>query len=155
MECPPGWSGRNSTLEIIGTPRLIGFSSFGDTSAGVLTVAHLTRDIPFDVRRVFWTYGTPTDRTRGGHAHYVTEAVLVAVSGGITVSTELPGGDQGEFVLDSPAYGLYLPPLCWRTMRYSASAVQVTFESHDYVEEDYIHRLDDLRGMVDEASRKR
>lgn len=136
-------------------PLLIGFSSFGDTAAGILTVAHLVRDIPFEVRRVFWTYGTPADHARGGHAHYSTEAVLVAVSGEITVATELPDGERKVFVLDSPGRGLYIPPLCWRTMSYTANAVQVAFESNDFSEEDYIHRLDDLRGMLGKAGRKR
>lgn len=142
-------------MEAKSRPQLIGFSSFGGPSVGHLTVAHLVRDIPFEVRRVFWTYGTPVDRARGGHAHYSTEAVLVAVSGSITVSTELPDGEQGVFVLDSPARGLYLPPLCWRTMRYTATAVQVAFESKDYSEEDYIHHLDDLRDMLGEVGSKR
>ena len=68
-------------------PRLIEFSQFGDASTGILTLAVLQRDIPFAVKRVFWTCGTPPDMTRGRHAHYRTETVLVAVSGRIIVST--------------------------------------------------------------------
>ena len=103
--------------------------------------------MPFEVKRVFWTYGTPPDVTRGGHAHYRTETVLVAVSGRIVVSTALVGGAPVEFVLDTPSRGLYLPPRCWRTMKYTASAVQIAFESTDYSAEDYIRSLDDFRGM--------
>jgi hypothetical protein len=136
-------------------PRLIEFSSYGDTTTGILTVATLQRDIPFEVKRVFWTYGTPADVIRGCHAHYRTETVLVAVSGRIVVSTELPGGECDEYVLDSPERGLYLPPRCWRTMRYTASAVQVAIESTDYSEEDYILSLDDFRAMKDAAARER
>jgi len=136
-------------------PRVIEFPSIGDASTGILTVAALYRDIPFAVRRVFWTYGTPPDVTRGRHAHYRTETVLVAVSGKIIVSTEFPGGELEKFTLDSPARGLYLPPLCWRTMRYTASAVQVTFESEDYSDEDYIRSLDDFRAMRSPSARER
>jgi hypothetical protein len=129
-------------------PRIIEFSSFGDPSTGILTVAALERDIPYAVRRVFWTYGTPSDVIRGHHAHHRTETVLVAISGTIVVSTELPDGECEEFTLDSPKLGLYLPPLCWRTMRYMDSAVQVAIESTDYSEDDYIRRLDDFRTMT-------
>ncbi len=128
-------------------PGVIEFVPIGDASIGFLTVAALQRDIPYEVRRVFWTYGTPPDVTRGGHAHYRTNTVLVAVSGKIVVSTELVGGASEEFVLDTPCRGLYLPPLCWRTMKYTASAVQIAFESTDYSAEDYIRSLDDFRGM--------
>ena len=136
-------------------PHLIEFHQFGDPSTGVLTLAALQRDIPFAVRRVFWTCGTPPEVIRGRHAHYRTESVLVAVSGTVIVSTELPGGELEEFTLDSPDRGLYLPPLCWRTMRYMASAVQVTFESEDYSDEDYIRSLDHFRTMRDPSVRER
>ena len=136
-------------------PHLIDFPQFGDFSTGVLTLAALQRDIPFAVRRVFWTCRTPTDVTRGRHAHYQTETVLVAATGKIVVTTELPDGEFEEFALDSPGRGLYLPPLCWRTMRYTDSAVQVAFESHDYSEEDYIRSLDDFRAIEDLSARER
>jgi hypothetical protein len=126
---------------------MIEFSSFGDPSTGILTVAALERDIPYAVRRVFWTYGTPPDVIRGRHAHHRTETVLVAINGRIVVSTELPNGECEEFTLDSPKRGLYLPPLCWRTMRYTGLAVQVAIESTDYSEDDYIRSLDDFRAM--------
>jgi hypothetical protein len=136
-------------------PHLIEFPQFGDLSTGCLTLAVLQRDIPFAVKRVFWTCGTPPDVTRGLHAHYRTETVLVAVSGRIVVSTELPDGKLEEFTLDSPDRGLYLPPLCWRTMRYTTSAVQVTFESEDYCDEDYIRGLDEFRAMRGPSVRER
>jgi hypothetical protein len=126
---------------------MIEFAPFGDASTGILTVAKLEQDMPFDVERVFWTYGTPPDVTRGQHAHYRTETVLVAVCGRIIVSTELLGGACEDFILDAPNRGLYLPPLCWRTMRYTASAVQVAFESREFSAEDYIRSLEDFRGM--------
>jgi hypothetical protein len=135
--------------------RVMKFPHFGDAFTGILTLAELQRDFPFEVRRVFWTYGTPPGVTRGGHAHYTTETVIVAVSGRIVVSTELPDGKLEEFTLDSPDRGLYLPPLCWRTMRYTTSAVQVTFESEDYCDEDYIRGLDEFRAMRGPSVRER
>jgi hypothetical protein len=134
---------------------MIEFSSFGDPSTGILTVAALERDVPYAVRRVFWTYGTPSDVIRGCHAHRCTETVLVAVSGAIVVSTELPNGECEEFTLDNPKRGLYLPPLCWRTMRYTDSAVQVAIESTDYSEDDYIRSLDEFRALKAPSPRER
>jgi len=136
-------------------PHLIEFPQFGDLSTGFLTLAVLQTDIPFAVRRVYWTCGTPPGVTRGRHAHYRTETVLVALSGRIIVSTEVPGGDLEEFTLDSPDTGLFLPPLCWRTMRYTESAVQLAFASNEYTDEDYICSLDDFRVMGDLSGTER
>lgn len=136
-------------------PRLIEFTRIGDGSTGILTLAELQRDIPFEVMRVFWTYATPPDVTRGRHAHHRTETVLVAVSGKIIVSTELSDGERNQFTLDSPDRGLYLPPPCWRSMRYTASAVQVAFESNEYSHEDYIRSLDDFRAIGDLSAREK
>lgn len=134
-------------MAAVDEPRLFELSSFGESSTGRLTLATLEKDIPFEVRRVFWTYGTPPGVIRGHHAHYRTETVLAAVSGTIVVTTELPGDRRREFVLDGPQHALYLPPRCWRTMSYSAGAVQIAFESLDHIEEDYIRSLEDFRRL--------
>lgn len=136
-------------------PRLIDLRTFGEASSGLLTLAALANDIPFEVERVFWTYDTPPGVTRGNHAHRRTKTVLVAVTGIIVVSTELPSGECRDFTLDEPTRALYLPPLCWRTMTYTSSAVQIAFESHDYSEKDYITSLEDLRRIGIENGRRR
>ena len=69
-------------------PFLINFNSIGDQMEGYLTVAEQHKDIPFEIKRVFWSYYTPQMITRGRHAHYELELVLVAVSGKIIVSNE-------------------------------------------------------------------
>ena len=126
-------------------PRLIELPSFGGLSTGRLTLATLEQDIGFEVKRVFWTTDTPAGVTRGNHAHLRTMTVLAAVAGRIEVTTELPTGERQGFVLDRPDRALYLPPQCWRTMRYSDGAVQIALESHDYSEDDYILSLEDFR----------
>ena len=128
-------------------PRLIEFASFGDASTGVLTLAELTNDIPFPVRRVFWTCGTPPDVTRGHHAHRRTQTLLLAVSGRIEVATEMMSGRLEDFLLDRPEVGLFLPRMCWRTMKYTGGAVQLAFESEEYLPNDYIRSLEEFRSL--------
>jgi len=119
-------------------PKILPFQVRGSGAEGYLTVAAVQQDIPFVIRRVFWTYFTPQDISRGRHAHYKTEMVLVAVHGQIRLSAELLHGGSFDFVLDKPTEGLYLPPLCWHTMTYSRDAVQVVLASTDYDAADYI-----------------
>lgn len=119
-------------------PCIIQFPAIGDAALGYLSVAEQLTAVPFAIERVYWTYYTPQNVTRGGHANIEKELVLVAVAGTITVTTELRNGAKECFVLDRPDAGLYIPKLCWHTMRYSHNAVQMVLASNLYSEADYI-----------------
>jgi hypothetical protein len=119
-------------------PFLIQFPSIGDSTLGYLSVAEQLSAIPFEIARVYWTYYTPQNVSRGGHANMEKELVLVAVAGTINVSTELSDGYKHSFVLNSPDIGLYIPKKCWHTMQYSHSAVQMVIASNLYSEADYV-----------------
>src|SRR5438128_516386 len=105
-------------------PYLINFSKIGSSAEGFISVSEGLNHVPFEIKRVFWTYYTPDSIIRGRHAHRKTEMVLVAVSGKIIVETEMPGGDKETFILDNPNMGVYMPNHCWHTMKYSHSSVQ-------------------------------
>lgn len=130
---------------VLEKPRLLHFPSNGAPSEGYLTVATGNTGIPFAIRRAFWTYFTPNNVTRGRHAHYETEMVIIAVHGRIRLSTELLSGELSEFVLEQPEQGLYLPPLCWHVMAYSHDAVQLVLASTEYNPADYIRSYPEFR----------
>lgn len=119
-------------------PYFIEFPKIGNSAVGYISVAENTKNIPFKIKRVFWTYFTPEELTRGHHAHYKTEQILIAVAGRILVHTELPDETKKIYTLDKPHIGLYLPPYCWHYMEYSHTAVQLVLASEFYYEEDYI-----------------
>jgi len=119
-------------------PYLIEFSKIGNSSVGYISVAEAQKSVPFEIKRVFWTYFTPEELTRGHHAHYYTEQILIAVSGRIIVHTELPDGRKSAYTLEKPNIGIYLPPHCWHYMEYSHTAVQLVLASSLYDESDYI-----------------
>ena len=124
--------------------RLIEFPKIGRSEIGYLSIAEQANGLPFQLNRVFWTYYTPESIVRGRHAHYKNEMVLVAASGRILVNTEDKNGHIGSFVLDSPQQGVYIPPMCWHTMQYSHSSVQLVLCSMQYDEADYIRSYDDF-----------
>jgi mannose-6-phosphate isomerase-like protein (cupin superfamily) len=119
-------------------PYMITFARLGEPSIGYISVTENVAQVPFAVKRVFWTYHTPESIVRGRHAHYQTEQVLVAVAGRIIVNTEDRAGNVNTFILEKPDVGLYVPPTVWHTMQYSHSAVQLVFASTSYEESDYI-----------------
>ena len=126
-------------------PFIIQFSSIGNPTLGYLSVAEQQGDVPFEIARVYWTYFTPQNVNRGGHANIEKELVLVAVAGSITVTTEMRDGTTGYFVLDHPAKGLYIPRLCWHRMQYSHNAVQMVMASNRYTENDYIRDFNEYK----------
>jgi hypothetical protein len=118
-------------------PHLIEFSKIGGPQLGYISVAE-KEGLPFDVKRVYWTYFTPEDVKRGGHAHYDLQQILVAVAGTIIVTTETLSGVKQEFILNRPNMGLFIPKMCWREMQYSHNSVQMCIASMEYAEADYI-----------------
>ncbi|MDB5255819.1 MAG: dTDP-6-deoxy-3,4-keto-hexulose isomerase [Chitinophagaceae bacterium] len=129
-------------------PYLIELKAIGDSSEGYLTVAEGGIDIPFDVKRVFWSYYTPQMITRGRHAHYLLEQVLVAVSGKIIVTNEDAKGRTTVHVLEDPNVGLYIPPMHWHVIQFSHSAVMMSLASTKYNPEDYISDYEVFRRMA-------
>lgn len=123
-------------------PKILEFKSHGSSGEGFITVAECEKDIPYAVERVYWTYYTPNNIERGGHAHRDLYQVLVAVSGVITIITESRDGETETFVLDRPDQGLLLPPPYWHTMKFSHAAVLLSLCSMHYAVEDYIRDYD-------------
>jgi len=119
-------------------PYLIEFDGKGNVEEGHISIAQFEKEIPFAIKRVFWTYATPETVKRGKHAHYKTQQVLIAVAGTITVTTELPDGSRDHFVLDTPGKGVFIPPYAWHEMYYTQDAVQLAIASTKFDAADYI-----------------
>jgi dTDP-4-dehydrorhamnose 3,5-epimerase-like enzyme len=128
-------------------PRLIHFKKIGNPSEGYISIFQNGSDMPFEIKRSFWTYYTPEEVIRGRHAHYDTEMILIAAAGKIIVNTEFPGQPSETVVLEKPDYGLYIPKLCWHTMQYSHNAVQLVLASSEYDEKDYIRNYEDFKNI--------
>ena len=129
---------------IITAPKIIQFPKIGNSSLGYISLAE-NETLPFEVKRIYWTYFTPEDVERGGHAHHDLEQILVALTGKITVNTEMPEGSKNTFVLESPNQGVYLPKYSWHIMQYSHNAVQMCIASMVYEESDYIRDYNEFK----------
>jgi hypothetical protein len=127
------------------TPQIINFKKIGKPSEGYISIFQNGVEMPFDIKRCFWTYYTPQAIIRGRHAHYETEMILIAAAGKIIVQTEMPGAIKNEFILENPELGIFIPKLCWHTMQYSHNAVQLVLVSSEYSEKDYIRSYEDFK----------
>ena len=124
--------------------RIIEFNKMGESAIGYISVAE-NKLLPFEPKRLFWTYFTPESVIRGRHAHYKTEQIIIAVTGRIIVTTESADGEIKTFKLDEPNKGVYVPPDVWHTMQYSHTAVQLVLASTEYEESDYIREYDKFK----------
>lgn len=119
-------------------PVLFPLPRVGNAEEGFITIATVDGNIPFSPARVFWTNGTPPHVQRGGHAHRTTSQVLVCVHGSIQVETENRDGKLGRFLLNDPAMALFLPSMCWRTLRFQPGSVLLAMASTPFEHADYI-----------------
>ena len=106
-----------------------------DDLRGLLTVAE---PLPFEVKRVFLTYGFTSRDVRGEHAHRTLHQFLVCAHGECHVIVD-DGRTKEEIVLDSPAIGVHIPPMVWAVQyRHSADSVLLVLASSVYDPADYI-----------------
>lgn len=125
----------------ISTPKIINFNKIGNSSLGYISVAEIEDNIPFEIKRVYWTYFTPNHVKRGAHAHKKLHQVIVAVSGSIELFLKDNIGNEFNFILDNPSKGLYIPNGYWRDIQFSRHAVLLCLASAVYKEEDYIRNF--------------
>jgi len=128
-------------------PFALNFSKIGTDQLGYLSVAE-KETLPFCPQRIYWTYLTPENIVRGGHAHKELEQILVAVSGKIELTIQTIDGDLYTFILDNPSIGVFIPKKSWRTMKYNSNAVQMCFASLEYDEKDYIRNYDEFSKLI-------
>mgnify|MGYP006422243231 FL=1 len=105
---------------------------------GQLVVIEGKDGVPFDIKRVFYIYGTQKDVPRGNHSHYKTKQYLIAVNGSCKVTLD-NGKTKQTFSLDEPNKGLFQDALIWGTMHdFSDDCVLLVFANDCYKSEDYI-----------------
>ncbi len=134
-------------MDNIGKPHIVELSKIGSSALGYITVAEENLNIPFEIKRVYWTYFTPQDIQRGGHAHKELKQMIFAVSGTIEFRTEDINGNKETFILDSPERGLFIPNKIWRDIKFSHNAVLLCLASEFYLENDYIRDYDEFKKL--------
>lgn len=105
---------------------------------GNLTVVEGGKELPFDIRRIYYIYDVPGGAERGGHSHKDCASFLVAASGSFNVEIT-DGVDKQVFTLNRSNMGLYIAPGIWRTLNnFSSGSVALSIASHDYDPDDYV-----------------
>ena len=102
-------------MQNISKVQLLEFPQKGD-ERGHLVIVEGKRDIPFEIKRVFYIYGSDKNVVRGQHANRKTEFVLINVSGTSKVKVKDGRGNEAIYCLNRPHTGIYLPVMVWKDM---------------------------------------
>ncbi|MEY8701928.1 FdtA/QdtA family cupin domain-containing protein [Francisella philomiragia] len=120
---------------------IIGFCVKGDRRGSLVSLEQ-NKNIPFDIRRVYYIFNTKTNARRGFHAHRNLKQVLVCVSGSCKVLID-DGVSKENVLLNSPDKGLLISGVVWREMfDFSKDCVLLVLASELYDESDYIRDYD-------------
>lgn len=136
---------KNSVYDcsIIELPRL-------QNRAGNITPVTNSREIPFDIKRVFYIYDIPGGEDRGAHSHRECHQFLIAASGSFEIEMN-DGITKRTVMLNRPYFGLHIPPGIWAAEKsFSSGAICLVFASHYYDAADYIREYDDFLNLRNE-----
>ncbi|PSV98595.1 sugar 3,4-ketoisomerase [Photobacterium iliopiscarium] len=123
--------------------KLIEFNKLGDDRGSLISLEG-NLNIPFEIRRVYYIFGTKENISRGFHAHKDLQQVAICVKGSCRFILD-NGILRQSVILDKPNVGLYIDSMKWREMHnFSDDCVLMVLASHQYDESDYIRNYDDF-----------
>lgn len=128
--------------------QMLEFMQKGDVR-GHLVIVESNKDIPFNINRIFYIYGSDPSVIRGQHANRKTEFVLINVSGQSKVRVKDGKGNEAVFSLNRPHTGIYLPNMIWKDMYdFSEDSVLLCLPSEHYDPEEYIRNYSEFVELV-------
>lgn len=117
--------------------KILNFSVLGDIR-GSLVSLESNKNVPFEIKRVYYIYNTNPQQERGKHSHKELEQIIVCLNG--SCSFVLDDGKKREIlVLNRPDIGLYIGKNMWREMKnFSKGCILMILASQHFIENEYI-----------------
>ena len=126
----------------------VNFTKHGD-NRGQLIAIEECRDIPFNIKRVYYMYNTTRGVTRGKHSHKHLQQILVCLSGSCKILLD-NGVEKSVVELNKPDEGLYISNNIWREMfDFTPNCILMAFASEYYNEDDYIRNYDEFLKYIE------
>ena len=128
--------------------QMLEFAQRGDDRGNMVIVEGM-KDLPFEIRRIFYIYGSDRNVVRGCHANRKSEFVLINVSGKSKVKVKDGRGNEAVFCLNRPHTGIYLPRMTWKEMYdFSDDSILLCLSSEHYDAAEYIRSYDEFLKIV-------
>ena len=130
-------------MYIMNEVRMLEFPIKGD-ERGRMVIVEGEADIPFDIKRIFYIFGSDKDVVRGQHANKKSEFVLINVAGSSKVKVKDGKGNEAVYCLNRPHTGIYLPTMIWKDMYdFSEDSLLLCLTNEHYDPDEYIRNYDD------------
>ena len=124
-------------MRLIDKCKLIEFNIINDEKGNLVAIESF-KDVPFEIKRIFYIFGTSPEVIRGQHANKESEFVLICLKGSCKVRI-YNDKEENIVTLDQPNIGLYLPKLVWKDMYdFSHDAILLSLSSKPYDKNEYI-----------------
>ena len=128
--------------------RVINFKKTGNIDVGFLIALEGNREVPFDIKRIYYIYNVPKEIKRGFHAHKSLEQVLICLSASVKIKVD-DGNEKRIFELNNQSKGLYIGPGIWREMYdFNQNSVLLVLASDYYDESDYVRDYITFREFI-------
>ncbi|GAA6323877.1 FdtA/QdtA family cupin domain-containing protein [Fusobacterium ulcerans] len=126
--------------------KIIDFKELGDLR-GKLVVVEGMKDIPFEIKRIFYIYGIRPDVIRGQHANKISRFILINLSGECKVKVN-DGKNEEVFILNKPNQGIYLDRMVWKDMYdFSDDSILLALSDSEYVSDEYIKDIEEMKTL--------
>lgn len=126
---------------------LLKFNELGD-SRGKLVVAEGLKDVPFDIKRIFYIYDTKDEVIRGQHANRNSKFVLINLQGSVSIVVD-DGYNKDVVVLDKPHEGIFLESMVWKEMKdFSRDSILLVLSSEGFDSGEYIRDYEEFLNEV-------
>lgn len=115
---------------------------------GNLSFCELKKQIPFNIKRVYWIYRVSFKQSRGEHAHKKTEQVLFCLQGSIRMKLD-DGIHKDNIILNKPNIGIFLGRMLWHEMKnFQKDTILLILASEFYKEKDYIRDYNTFKRLA-------
>ena len=115
---------------------------------GNLSIIAQIKQVPFEIKRVYWIYDVPGGMERGEHAYKENQEFIVALSGSFDVVLD-DSINKLVYPLNRSYKGLYVAKGIWRKMtNFSTNSLALVLSSTDYDVNDYIMDYQDFKKWI-------
>lgn len=125
------------------TYKILNLDEIGDPR-GYLVAVENNKNIPFEIKRVFYVYGSQEKIVRGKHAHYRAQQLIICINGSCDFTVD-DGSRRETIKMDSRTRALYIPAGVWDEFtNFSPDCVVMVLSDELYDPDDYIKNYEEF-----------
>jgi dTDP-4-dehydrorhamnose 3,5-epimerase-like enzyme len=127
--------------------KLIDLPVFKD-HRGSLVAIEGQRNIPFEIKRIYYILGTENNEPRGFHAHKNLQQLMVCLKGSCVLTLD-NGKSKSKVLLNNPGQGIIVDKMVWREMsEFTKDCIILVLANDYYKEDDYIRNYQDFKYLL-------